>query len=295
MKKTHTPLRVISGCDYILHVASPWPIVADASTVKTAIEGTLNVLRAAAKCPEVKKVVLTSSCAAVNDGHKNSSRVFDETCWTNLESKSVEYYARSKTLAEKSAWNYWKSLGSDRFALTVLNPTFVTGPVLSSCEHGSATIVSRMMDWRTYLAAPKVSLGVVDVRDVAVAHAEALKRPETDGERILITSQPSVWMRDWTRWLAEEFAPLGYYISPIQSPTWVFRLYSATKIDPQACSVGHRVGPLLRFDNSKSIRLLDMKYRSPRESLVEMVYSMMSEGMVKSTKKAVTKISELKC
>lgn len=263
MEKRRDPFSAISGCDYILHVASPWPIVADASTVKTAIEGTLNVLRAAAKCPEVKKVIMTSSCAAVNgtllsfpckyciDGHKNSSRVFDETCWTDLDSPAVEYYARSKTLAEKAAWNYWNSLGSDRFALTVLNPTFVTGPVLSNCEHGSATVVARMLDIRTYLAAPKVSLGVVDVRDVAVAHAEALKRPETDGERILITSQPSVWMRDWTRWLAEEFAPLGYYVSPIQAPNWVFKLYAATKVDPQAISIGHRVGPLLRFDNSK--------------------------------------------
>ncbi|KIH47977.1 oxidoreductase, short chain dehydrogenase/reductase family protein, partial [Ancylostoma duodenale] len=78
--------RAVAGCTFILHVASPWPIVADESTIKTAVDGTLHVLRAASMEPSVRKVVLTSSCSAVNDGHPNNSRVFDETCWTDLDS-----------------------------------------------------------------------------------------------------------------------------------------------------------------------------------------------------------------
>lgn len=102
---------------------------------------------------------------ALSDGHKNDERVFNENCWTDCNSKRVEFYARSKTLAEQKAWGFWKSLPEDsRYQLTVLNPTFVTGPCLSTVEHGSATIIGRMMSAATFLAAPKVCLGVVDVR-----------------------------------------------------------------------------------------------------------------------------------
>ncbi|KHJ84037.1 hypothetical protein OESDEN_16254 [Oesophagostomum dentatum] len=201
--------RAVSGCTFILHVASPWPIVADESTIKTAVEGTLCVLRAASMEPSVKKVVLTSSCAAINDGHPNDSRVFDETCWTDLESPNVDNYAKSKTLAERAAWDFWSTLDhNNRFALTVLNPTFVIGPMLSDCENGSATIIGRMMDFRTYPASPKACLGAVDVRDVAKAHVEALLRPESDGERILISAR-SIWFKDMMNWLRKEFRKMG--------------------------------------------------------------------------------------
>uniref|UniRef100_A0A1I7XUT7 3Beta_HSD domain-containing protein n=1 Tax=Heterorhabditis bacteriophora TaxID=37862 RepID=A0A1I7XUT7_HETBA len=96
---------VVSSCDYIFHVASPFPIVADETCIDTAITGTINVLKAANKEKTVRKVVLTSSCAAVNEGHPQD-KVFDETSWTDVNSKSVEYYAKSKTLAEKAAWDY---------------------------------------------------------------------------------------------------------------------------------------------------------------------------------------------
>lgn len=104
-------------------------------------------------------------CACL-DGHKNNEQIFDESCWTNLESKKVENYARSKTLAEQEAWKFWNSLNPEsRYQLTVLNPTFITGklfgnfllnsvlgPVLSTVEHGSATIIGRMMNFSTFLA-----------------------------------------------------------------------------------------------------------------------------------------------
>ncbi|GMT32771.1 hypothetical protein PFISCL1PPCAC_24068, partial [Pristionchus fissidentatus] len=278
--------EVVSGCTYILHVASPWIITATSEIVKTAVEGTLTVLNAANACPEVKKVVLTSSCAAVNDGHKNGSAIFDETFWTDMESKRVEWYGISKTLAEKAAWDYWNSLPvTSRFALTVLNPTLVFGPVLSDVEHGSATILARMMKRVTNLAQPKVSLGLVDVRDVAEAHVRSLERRETDGERILITASPSAWYADIAKWLKAEFARYGYGITTHECPTWILKLYAASGIDPQSKAVVRRRGPELRFDNSKSIRLLSMKYRSVGRSVVEMMHSMIDAGMVKGTKK----------
>uniref|UniRef100_A0A0K0DQE8 Epimerase domain-containing protein n=1 Tax=Angiostrongylus cantonensis TaxID=6313 RepID=A0A0K0DQE8_ANGCA len=155
-------IRAMDGCSFVLHVASPWPIVADESTVQTAVEGTMNVLRTAATTSSVKKVVITSSCVAVNDGHRSDSKVFDERWWTNLDNPRVENYARSKTMSELAAWKYWNTLDhNNRFALTVLNPTFIVGPLLSNVRHGSAIIVGRFMDYRTYLATPKVSVGIV--------------------------------------------------------------------------------------------------------------------------------------
>lgn len=97
---------MVNGCDYVLHVASPFPIVADDSIVQVAVEGTLNVLRACANCGTVKKVVLTSSCAAVNEGHDEENRTFSEEDWTNSESPKVLAYSRSKTEAERAAWNF---------------------------------------------------------------------------------------------------------------------------------------------------------------------------------------------
>uniref|UniRef100_A0A158R515 3Beta_HSD domain-containing protein n=1 Tax=Syphacia muris TaxID=451379 RepID=A0A158R515_9BILA len=246
----------LRDCDYVLHVASPWPIVADERTITVAVNGTMNVVRAVAKCGTVRKVVVTSSCAAINDGHQNDERIFDESCWTDLSSKTVDNYARSKTLAEKAVWDFWSDLDeSNRFQLTVLNPTFIIGPVLSDIQHGSAIeesfkIIGRMMDYKTFLAAPKVPLGMVDVRDVAAAHIKAMRSSATDGRRLLITSTPTVWFGDLTEWLRQEFSSQGYKITPITTPTWLFNLYLWLSIDPQAESVRHRIGPAINFDNS---------------------------------------------
>uniref|UniRef100_A0A914ZPE2 NAD-dependent epimerase/dehydratase domain-containing protein n=1 Tax=Parascaris univalens TaxID=6257 RepID=A0A914ZPE2_PARUN len=283
--REHWP-SAIEGCDYILHVASPWPIVADENTITVAVEGTENVLKVAATVPTVKKVVLTSSCAAINDGHKNQSRVFNEECWTDLESTKIENYARSKTLAERAAWHFWNNLQfTTRFQLTVINPTFVVGPVLSDQSHGSATVIARLMNIRTCPAMPKVCLGMVDVRDVAHAHIVAMTAPETDGERILVTATPSVWFADIAQWLNKEFKNQGYKISRVVVPNWLLRLYSKTKVDPQIGALIYRTGPELRFDNSKSKKLLKMEYRSPQQSILDMVYSMIDQGMIKKTHK----------
>ncbi|VDN22800.1 unnamed protein product [Gongylonema pulchrum] len=205
----------VDGCTYILHIASPWPIVADETTIAVATNGTLNVLRAAAECRTVRKIVLTSSCAAVNDGHKNGARVFDEECWANLESKRMENYGRSKAIAEKAAWNYWNTLP----------------------------------------AVPKISLGMVDVRDVARAHIRAMRCPDSDGERILITATPSVWFEQIVEWLHKEFKNQGFVISRVVVPNWLVKLYAKSKLDPHVAAITHRFGPELRFDNTKVVTL----------------------------------------
>ncbi|KAL3990573.1 NAD dependent epimerase/dehydratase family protein [Acanthocheilonema viteae] len=276
----HWP-RAVEGCTYIMHIASPWPIVADETIIRIAKDGTLNVLNAAAQCSTVRKIVLTSSTAAINDGHTNDARIFDENCWGNLNSKRVENYSRSKIIAEKAAWDFWKSLPEEsRFQLTVLNPSFVIGPVLSDQRHGSAKIIRRMMDYRTFPAAPKVSLGMVDVRDVARAHIRAMECANCNGERILITATPSVWFSQLAHWLYEEFKNQGFSITRITTPDWLAKLYAKVTCDPHFEAVKYRFGPKLRFDNTKSEQLLQMEYMPIKKSIIDMVYSMLDYGIV---------------
>ncbi|VDM96141.1 unnamed protein product [Thelazia callipaeda] len=288
--------KAVEGCTYILHIASPWPVVADETIIQTAKNGTLNVLKAAAQCPTVQKVVLTSSCTAITDGHKNDARVFDELCWANVNSERVENYGRSKIIAEKSAWEFWNALPkSSRFQLTVLNPTLVVGPVLSDQKHGSALIIRRMMHYFNFPAAPKVSVGMVDVRDVARAHIRAMRYSDSDGERILITETPSVWFSQITKWLRQEFKNQGFLISPFTAPNWLAKMYAKATSDPHFNAIKYRLGPELRFDNSKSKKLLKMEYTPIKKSVVEMAYSMLDKGMIKTkkrTKKSKNDISQ---
>ncbi|VDK79735.1 unnamed protein product [Litomosoides sigmodontis] len=276
----HWP-RAVEGCTYIMHIASPWPIVADERTIEIAKGGTLNVLKAAAQCCTIRKIVLTSSTAAINDGHRNDAQVFDENCWGNLDSKRIGNYSRSKIIAERAAWDFWKSLPeASRFQLTVLNPSFVVGPVLSDQRHGSAKIIKRMMDYHTFPAAPKVSLGMVDVRDVARAHIRAMECSNCNGERIMITATPSVWFSQLTTWLYDEFKNQGFLISRVRTPNWLAKFYAKVTCDPHFEAVKYRLGPKLHFDNSKSVQLLQMEYMPIRKSIIDMVYSMMDYGII---------------
>ncbi|KAM3727885.1 Phenylacetaldehyde reductase [Dirofilaria immitis] len=276
----HWP-RAVEGCTYILHIASPWNIVADESTIRIAKNGTLNVLKAAAKCGTVQKIVLTSSTAAINDGHRNDMQIFDENCWGNLESNRIENYSRSKIIAEKAAWEFWKSLPEKkRFQLTAINPSFVVGPVLSDQSNGSVKIIKRIMDYHTFPASPKVSLGMVDVRDVARAHIRAMECANCNGERILITTTPTVWLSQLTRWLYEEFKDQGFLISRITTPNWLAKLYAKVTCDPHFKAVKYRLGPKLYFDNTKSQQLLQMEYMPIKKSVIDMVYSMLDYGII---------------
>lgn len=151
------------------------------------------------------------------------------------------------------------------------------------------------MNFFTFLAAPKVCLGVVDVRDVARAHMLAMNASNTDGQRVLITHEKPVWFKDIRDWLAEEFKGHGYVISPFTVPSWMVKLYAKTNLDKQSTAIVHRLGPELKFSNKKvsmqcfllkvpptfkSKDLMCMSYIEPKRSVLEMMYSMIGKGMI---------------
>ncbi len=175
----------VAGCDYVLHVASPFPANVpkhEDELIVPAREGALRVLRAA-RDAGVKRAVLTSSFAAIGYGHEPQQAPFDETSWTNPDGKGVSAYAKSKTLAERAAWDFIAREGGN-LELAVVNPVGVFGPVLGPDYATSILLLQRMLDG-AMPGAPKLQFGVVDVRDVADLHLRAMLHPAARGERFL--------------------------------------------------------------------------------------------------------------
>uniref|UniRef100_A0AC35GFH1 3-beta hydroxysteroid dehydrogenase/isomerase domain-containing protein n=1 Tax=Panagrolaimus sp. PS1159 TaxID=55785 RepID=A0AC35GFH1_9BILA len=164
----------LQDCTYILHTASPFPITPDETIIKTAVNGTLNVLNAATKVLTIKKIVLTSSCVAVMEGYDDPKKIFNESDWS-IETPTMNPYFRSKIEAEKAAWNLVKNFGSDenKFQLTVINPSFIIGPQLSDIEGSSANSIKSFLN-HTMPVVPTICIPCVDVRDVAACHIKAM-------------------------------------------------------------------------------------------------------------------------
>jgi dihydroflavonol-4-reductase len=149
LEKADTWPAALQDCTYILHTASPFPVNPDESIIKTAVDGTLNVLSAATKVLSIKKIVLTSSCVAIMEGHNDAgTKVFNENDWSIVTPSTNPYY-RSKVAAEQAAWNFIKNFGSNdnKYELTVINPSFIIGPQLSDIEGTSANVREKRDRW----------------------------------------------------------------------------------------------------------------------------------------------------
>ncbi|MEW9547283.1 SDR family oxidoreductase [Nonomuraea sp. NPDC050783] len=173
----------VRGCDYVLHVASPFPAAVpchEDDLIVPARDGALRVLRAA-RDAGVRRVVLTSSFAAMSYGHQSLDRTFTEQDWTDPDGPRVSAYAKSKTLAERAAWDFVDREGGS-LELAVVNPVTVLGPVLGPDLSTSSTLVRRLLN-REIPALPRLSFALVDVRDVADLHLRAMTDPAARGER----------------------------------------------------------------------------------------------------------------
>ncbi len=182
----------VAGCRYVLHVASPFPASApknENDLIVPAREGALRVLRAA-RDAGVERVVQTSSFAAIGYGHKPQTAPFDETTWTNLDSSDVSAYAKSKTLAERAAWDFIAKEGG-ALELSVVNPVGVFGPTFGPDYGTSILIVQRLLDG-SVPACPRMGFGVVDVRDVADMHLRVMTNAAAKGERFLAVAGASL-------------------------------------------------------------------------------------------------------
>ena len=174
-------------CNYMLHMASPFIIEEpknEDELIRPAKEGTMRALKAAKKA-SIKKIVLTSSIAAIAYGH--DKKICDTNDWTDT-SQNVGAYIKSKTFAEKAAWDFINSNENQEMIMTTIHPGFVMGPLLSEDTEGaSADLITKMILGK-FPALPDAYFTVADVRDVAMLHVKALKSNESNGKRIMTTS-----------------------------------------------------------------------------------------------------------
>jgi nucleoside-diphosphate-sugar epimerase len=238
------------------------------------------VLRAA-RDAGVKRVVLTSSFAAVGYGYKPQSTPFDETNWTHLDGDDVSPYTKSKTLAERAAWDFMAKEGGG-LELSVVNPVGVFGPVLGPDYSASILIVQRLMDG-ALPGSPKLSFGIVDVRDVVDLHIRAMTLPAAKGERFLAVAGDFLWMREIAQILKDRMGSDARRVPTRELPTWMVRLASLR--DPAIKLILPELGKRKNATNEKARRLLGWTPRSNEEALIATGESLVRLGLLKDSLK----------
>ena len=269
--------EAVRGCDYVLHVASPFPGGVPRhpdELIVPAREGTLRVLRAA-RDAGVQRVVVTSSFAAIGYGHPSRSTPFDERDWTRLEAR-LSAYVRSKTLAERAAWEFIAREGG-ALELTVINPTAVFGPALGAHLSTSVALLKRMLEGGLP-GNPRLSFGVVDVRDVADLHLRAMSHPAARGERFLALAGPALWLGDIARVLKGQCAELASRVSLRELPDWLIRL--GALFSPAAREVVPELGRQKNASNAKARSLLGWAPRSSEEAIIAAATSLKDLGLL---------------
>jgi nucleoside-diphosphate-sugar epimerase len=273
----------VAGCDFVLHVASPFPpsIPKDENElIVPAREGALRVLRAA-RDAGVKRVVLTSSFAAIGYGQRQQSAPFNETNWTNPDGDDVRPYVKSKTLAERAAWEFMARQGGS-LELAVVNPVGVFGPVLGPDYSTSILLVQRLMDG-AMPGCPRLEFGVVDVRDVADLHLRAMTNPAAKGERFLAIAGDFMSMLAIAQVLKSRLGAAARRVPTRQLPNWLVRLASLR--DPAVKQILPELGKSKNATNEKAKRVLAWAPRSNEEAIVATAESLVRLGLLKDSPK----------
>jgi len=240
------------------------------------------VLRAA-RDAGVKRVVLTSSFAAIGYGHKPQTTPFNETNWTDLNVEGLSAYAKSKTIAERAAWDFIAREGGS-LELSVINPVGVFGPVLGPDYSTSILLVQRLMDG-AMPGVPRLYFGAVDVRDVADLHIRAMTDPAAKGERFLAVSGDFMSMLDIAKVLKRHMGASAKRVPTRQLPDWLVRL--AALRDPAVKLILPELGKMKNATNEKAKRVLGWAPRSNEEAIVATGESLVRLGLLKdSAKKA---------
>jgi nucleoside-diphosphate-sugar epimerase len=275
--------QAVAGCDYVLHVASPFPAGIPAhedELIVPAREGALRVLRAA-RDAGVRRVVLTSSFAAIGYGREPQQAPFDETDWTQLDA-STSAYVKSKTLAELAAWEFIAREGG-ALELSVVNPVLVFGPVLGPDYSTSIQLLQRMLDGGMP-GCPRLWFGVVDVRDVADLHLRAMTDPAARGERFLAVAGDFTSLIDIAKTLRRRMGALARRVPTRQLPDWLVRI--AALANPQVSQILPELGKHKNASNQKARRLLGWAPRSNEDSIVASAESLAQLGLLKHSSKA---------
>ena len=266
----------VDGCDYVLHVASPLGVAEPKDPdvlIKPAREGARRAVGAAIKAG-VKRVVLTSSVAATSSGATGDS-VDDETVWTDPKAPKLSAYARSKTLAERAAWELIESAGGATTLATV-NPALVLGPVLSGDYSESVQVVERLVSGRVP-GLPRLGFNIVDVRDVADLHIRAMTDPKAAGERF-IAAGTYAWMADVAALLRDRLGEGAAKVPTRKVPDFVLHLFGL--FDKELASVAPGLGRKHDYRSAKAQDLLGWSPRPMEDTVLDCARSLVAMGLV---------------
>lgn len=267
----------VRDCDFVLHVASPFPIKMpkdENELIRPAVDGTLRVLNAASKMG-VKRVVLTSSFAAIGYGKKNLKEKFTEVDWTDPNDSNISAYVKSKTLAEQAAWDFMEKDGGG-MELAVINPRYILGPALGRNFTTSLTAMKQIFDG-SMKRLPNVGYGIVDVRDVADLHIRAMQHPEAKGQRFLASNDEPVSFPEIAQLLRDKLGDKARNVSTKVFPNWLVRV--AALFNPVARGIAPVLGKRLVSSSDKAKNTLGWTLRSSEEAILASVDSIMkAEG-----------------
>ena len=272
----------VRGCATVFHTASPYVIQVDdpqRDLVDPAVKGTLAVLEACAKAVDVKRVVLTSSMAAVTD-EPDDARVLTEADWNEKSTLRRNPYYLSKTLAERAAWTFMER-ERPAFDLVAMNPFIIMGPSLGPGLNVSNKIVSDMVNG-VYPGILSLTWGIVDVRDVAHAHVRAADLPGAHGRYLL--AQEAVSMRTVVGWLREAGFAAGTRLPSRAMDNGVgdllVRLNSYVRPSGVGSYLRTHIGRTPRYDTSKARLGLGLTMRPTRETVIDTARDLERHGHI---------------
>ena len=252
----------IRDCNYVLHVASPFVLTDEDEDffVKPAVEGVQRALKFSKK-HNVKKVILTSSFAAIHETLNDRQESFDEEDWSNPNKPGISFYAKSKTRAELAAWEFMEMENPD-FSLAVINPVLVMGPSLSKDVGTSNSLVKNMING-SVPGTPKIHIGIVDVRDVASVHILAMESSSADGERIIV-SEKELWVHE----VAAILRDAGFNKTPkVEFPKWLMKVVALFRKD--LALMVPMIGKRRDVSSSKARELLGWKPMKAELSIID--------------------------
>ncbi|MFI6426267.1 NAD-dependent epimerase/dehydratase family protein [Promicromonospora sp. NPDC050880] len=265
--------EAVSGCDHVLHVASPTlrnTPESEAAMVTAARDGVLRVLRAA-RDARVRRVVLTSALGAIGYGHPPRAAPFTEQDWTDVDA-DIAPYQRSKALAERAAWQFVEEEG-DGLELAAVHPAAVIGPVLGPDDPPSLRLIRSMLDGDVP-ACPPFGTSWVDVRDVADLHLRVMTDPAAAGERWLASAGPSLRIVKVAAILRHRLGDRAAKVPTRELPLLLARVLS--RFNPGLNAIRPQLGRDFDASSAKAQRLLGWSPRPIDDTITDTAESLLA-------------------
>ena len=270
--------QAMAGIDFVQHIASPIPAGEPRNPddlIIPAREGALRALRFA-RAAGVKRVVMTSSMAAIAYGHQQGRPPFTEADWSNVDSLEAYAYIKSKTLAERAA-REWMAANGQGMEYVSINPAAVLGPVLGPDFSTSLEVVKKLLDG-ALPGLPRLGFGVVDVRDVADLHIMAMTTPGLDGERFIAQGR-FMWMREVAEVLKAGLGQQARRVPTRGLPDWLLKLLA--NFDATVKMVVPELGRRREASAAHALERLGWKTRDETTTILDCANSLIEKGLVK--------------